>query len=433
MRIARALSLCMLAASACGSPEAPTTGAIRVTAATTGPLSAPAVYQVSIDGGAPMPMQANASIVVDTVAHGSHSIQLTGIASNCTIDGANPVTVTVTSGATANVNFGVTCVANGAIRVVVSTDGAAAPATYTVGVDSGATGYLQSASVPANGTASITLPNGPHKVRLVTPLNCTVTSPNDVAVTTVSAASISVSFSVACVDGGTLRVTAATTGPGAPASYTVGVDSGSAGYRFSSEVPANGTVSIALSTGPHTVKLVVPANCTVTGPSNVSVTAAFGVTGSTDFSVTCAAAPPGGTLRATAATSGSGAPSTYIVRAVNGSTGTQLSATIPANGTVSLALPAGEHTVTLVVPLNCAVTSPNDVPVTAAAGATINLDFVVTCAASGTVRVTVGTTGVNPDGAYQLSVDDGAQTLSLTDGSIVLASMSAGDHSIALL
>jgi hypothetical protein len=48
-------------------------------------------------------------------------------------------------------------------------------------------------------------------------------------------------------------------------------------------------------------------------------------------------------------------------------------------------LPAGEHTVTLVVPLNC-VTSPNDVSVTATAGATVGLDFVVTCAASGPFR-----------------------------------------------
>ena len=72
-------------------------------------------------------------------------------------------------------------------------------------------------------------------------------------------------------------------------------------------------------------------------------------------------------------------------------------------------------------------------PVTASASTTVSLDFAVTCAASGTVRVTVGTTGANPDGAYLVSIDDGAQTQGLTDGSIVLASMAAGDHSIALL
>ena len=432
MRTALALSLCLLTASACGNPEGPTTGAIRITAAITGPTVAAPAYQVSIDGGAPVPIQADSSMVIDTAAPGDHSIQLTGIASNCTVDGPNPVTVKVTSGATASVNFDVTCLANGAIRVIVSTDGAAVPATYTVGVDSGATGYLHSAIVPANGTASITLPNGLHTVRLVTPPNCTVTSSNNVRVTTLWDASMDVLFQVSCVDGGTLRVTAATTGSGAPASYTVGVDSGSAGFRFSTAIPANGAVSIALVSGPHLVKLLVPANCTVTGPNNVSVTAAAGVTGSADFRVTCAGTAPGGTLRVTAVTSGSGAPSTYIVRAVNGSTGSQSSATIPANGTLSLALPAGDYTVTLVVPLNCAVTSPNDVPVTATAGATVNLDFVVTCAANGAVRMTVGTTGVNPDGAYQVSIDGGVQTLSVTDGSIVLASMAAGDHSIAL-
>ena len=158
MRIALALSLCLLTASACGNPEGPTTGAIRITAATTGPTVAAPAYQVSIDGGAPVPIPADSSMVIDTVAHGDHSIQLTGIASNCTVDGPNPVTVKVTSGTTASVRFDVTCLANGSIRVIVSSEGAAVPATYTVGVDSGATGYVHSATVPANGTASIRVP-----------------------------------------------------------------------------------------------------------------------------------------------------------------------------------------------------------------------------------------------------------------------------------
>ena len=62
-----------------------------------------------------------------------------------------------------------------------------------------------------------------------------------------------VAFSVTCVATGTLRVTVATTGPDAPATYWVS-DVGPDSHRYLiGDVPSNGTVSFALRPGGYTV------------------------------------------------------------------------------------------------------------------------------------------------------------------------------------
>ena len=44
-----------------------------------------------------------------SVQPGAYSVELRGVASNCTVSGANPRPVTVTIGATADAVFAVTC------------------------------------------------------------------------------------------------------------------------------------------------------------------------------------------------------------------------------------------------------------------------------------------------------------------------------------
>ena len=56
--------------------------------------------------------------------------------SNCTLGGPNPVSAVVTSGATTNVSFAVTCLANPILRTTLVTTGPNAPTNYLVGVDS---------------------------------------------------------------------------------------------------------------------------------------------------------------------------------------------------------------------------------------------------------------------------------------------------------
>jgi hypothetical protein len=93
------------------SAAAPTTGSIRLTAATTGSNPDSDGYTYALDGGAAQPIASNATVTLENQAAGSHSIQLAGIATNCTLGGENPRTVSVTAGAQTDVTFTVTCTA----------------------------------------------------------------------------------------------------------------------------------------------------------------------------------------------------------------------------------------------------------------------------------------------------------------------------------
>src|SRR5439155_920493 len=73
------------------APTGPTTGSLTVTAATSGASGDidPDGYTVSVDGGAAsQPIPANGSVTFTGPA-GDHSVALTGVATNCTVSGAN--------------------------------------------------------------------------------------------------------------------------------------------------------------------------------------------------------------------------------------------------------------------------------------------------------------------------------------------------------
>jgi Tol biopolymer transport system component len=92
----------------CVAPPA-NAGTLRVTTATTGADPDPNGYSFTVDGGASQPIGVNGSASLANVAGGAHSVQLGGLAENCTVQGANPRSVTVSSGATAEASFAVTC------------------------------------------------------------------------------------------------------------------------------------------------------------------------------------------------------------------------------------------------------------------------------------------------------------------------------------
>ena len=97
-------------------------------------------------------------------------------------------------------NFSVTCVANPVLRVTVTTTGTGIPANYWVGVDYDYYyGYVYAASIPSNGTTSFSLEYGTHLVSLYqVPLNCSVTSPNNVAVNVPAGSTTNLAFTVVC-------------------------------------------------------------------------------------------------------------------------------------------------------------------------------------------------------------------------------------------
>jgi len=89
-------------------------GNLRVTTTSTG-FDVPSGYPVSVDGGTyQQVIGANAQLTFAPLGARSHTVSL-GVPFHCVVGGANPVTVAVTAGTTADVTFQVTCAAIGHI------------------------------------------------------------------------------------------------------------------------------------------------------------------------------------------------------------------------------------------------------------------------------------------------------------------------------
>jgi hypothetical protein len=95
------------------TPLAPSTGSVRITVATTGADQDPDGYTFTIDGSGAQTIPINGSRTVDGLTPGPHSIQLSGLAANCTVGDANPRSVTIVGDQTQPVTFAVSCAASG--------------------------------------------------------------------------------------------------------------------------------------------------------------------------------------------------------------------------------------------------------------------------------------------------------------------------------
>ena len=177
----------------CGAP--PTTGNVVVTTATSG-TSLPSGYTASLDGGPASAIGINDSVTATGIAAGEHTVALSGVPGNCTAAGPNPQPVTVTAGSTARAAFTIGCAAaTGSLTVTTTTTGSNLPAGYTVTLDTG-----QSGAIGANDSVTATeIPTGDHTVTLSgVPGNCTVASPNPLAVTVTAGATAEASFTISC-------------------------------------------------------------------------------------------------------------------------------------------------------------------------------------------------------------------------------------------
>lgn len=177
-------------------------------------------------------------------------------------------------------------------------------------------------------------------------------------------------------DPGSLRASVATSGPSAPASYSVRVDD-----LADRTVPANGSVLVGnLSPGEHQVALNnVPASCSVDGdnPRDVSVTS--GTETATRFDVTCV--PTTGGISVELITTGEGSDPTGYTIVLDG--GARSEAAESANGVVQVNdVPPGTYSVELrEVAANCEVQAPTVHEVAVVVGETAEISFVVECAA----------------------------------------------------
>lgn len=270
--------------------------ALSITTSTSGVELDADGYTVLLDGNSGQAIGLDASLTIEQLPEGPHSVGLTGLAANCAAPN-NPRQVTVQAGATASASFTVTCSAtSGTIQVTTVTSGAGSdPDGYALLLDGGDRG-------PLGVSATITLAGvtaGGHLIGLTgLAANCQVEGENPRSVTVTPGETAQVPFAVTCVQppstSGSVRITTATSGnPPDPDGYSVTVDGGTA-----QAIGPNTSLTVAgVSVGEHSLRLAgVAANCRVSGANPRDVTVAQGQTAEVSFTVTCAGNTGGLTL-----------------------------------------------------------------------------------------------------------------------------------------
>lgn len=112
----------------------PSTGTLQVKVVTSGPDQDSDGYTLAVDDLPSQAVGVTGTVSIADLAAGVHTVQLSGVVSNCTLGGTNPRSVTVPAGGTADVSFNLACVATtGTIQVnVVSTGDVVDPDGYTL-------------------------------------------------------------------------------------------------------------------------------------------------------------------------------------------------------------------------------------------------------------------------------------------------------------
>ncbi|HEX6433618.1 MAG TPA: hypothetical protein VFZ87_05235, partial [Gemmatimonadales bacterium] len=377
-----------------------------------------------------------ATLVVERLPDGEHTLELAGLASNCAAEGDNPRTVTIRAGATANTAFAVTCgPTSGSIEIGATVTGTGSdPDGFEILLDNVTRGPIS-----PNATASLTgITPGMHTLGLTGLAgNCELAGENPRPIAVTAGQTAPVTFSVSCVTPGpatgTLTISTSTSGSDQDADgYSVSLDGGT-----SQPIGVNSTLTLPnLSSSSHQLELLgVAPNCTVAGANPRSVIVSAGQTSTVSFSVTCSAPTPGGgTLEIATTTSGADPdPDGYTVRLDEGT-----AQPIGSNATLALAnVSAAEHRVRLLgIADNC--TAPtNPLHVVVPSGGVGRAAFAITCSplapSTGSVRITVATSGgdQDPDG-YSFTIDGaGAQAIPI-NGSRTVDGLTPGPHSIQL-
>jgi hypothetical protein len=255
-------------------------------------------YSLVVDGNQSQPTGVNATVTIERLSDGVHSVELTGLAANCAVTGNNPETVTVQSGSNASVSFAVTCSAtSGTIEVATTTSGPGSdPDGFALLLDGSDRGPIAMSATASLGPVT----PGAHQIALTAlAANCQVVGENPRSVTVIAGQTTQVPFAVTCaqppITSGSVQTTTRTSGnPSDPDGYSISLD-GATGQG----IGTNASLNLAgLSVGAHTIRLGgVAANCQVSGDNPRSVTIAAGQTAAVTFAVTCGALGPSVNLR----------------------------------------------------------------------------------------------------------------------------------------
>jgi hypothetical protein len=396
----RVLILLAAGIAACNSddtlsvPSNENVGTLEIVTTTTGAEADPDGYIVQVDAqnvGA-----IGASATMDTqVTAGDHTVELTGLATGCTVTGENPRSVSVVAGQIMTLSFAVSCGSDsGNLQISSSTTG---PGTDDDGYSVTLDGTDRGAITPSGQVSLDGVPAGEHEVGLSgVAANCQVEGDNPRLVT-VATSGTSVSFAVTCsvppANAGSLRITTATTGADLdPNGYRLVVDRGTV-----QPIGVNATATLSnVAAGNHAVRISgLSQNCTVQGANPQTVTVAAGATTELSFSVTCEASS--GTIQVHTATTGASPdPDGYTVSVDGGA-----AQSIGVNATIQFpGVGVGSHQVTLAgLASNCSV-QDNPRSVTVATAATAAVDFAVSCPAASGSSWTAMTSGTTKDLRY---------------------------------
>lgn len=172
-------------------------GDLSVTTTTSGDDLDDDGYVVAVDGGTGIPVGIDDDRIFPDLPAGDHQVVLSGLASNCAVQGENPRTVPVAGDQTTATTFAVVCdLITGSIRVSASTSGLDQdPDGYSVTLD----GMLVQRVEP-DGTVSFEpVDAGDHHVTLGDiSSNCEVEGDNPVDVVVTAGETADIEFDVEC-------------------------------------------------------------------------------------------------------------------------------------------------------------------------------------------------------------------------------------------
>jgi hypothetical protein len=268
----------------------PETGSIRVSTTTSG-SDQDSGYEFTVDGGSSTTIGANDAATVDNLAPGQHTVVLSGVADNCSVEGGTSQEVTVSSGTTADASFNINCSATtGTIQVNVSTSGDQPDNDgYTVRLDGS-----NPKAIDAGESESVSytdVPVGDHEVTISNVNgNCTVAEGTSQPAPVTAGETKQISFNVSCApqqaQTGSLQIRTSTDGEDQDSDgYDLALDDGPARHIGPSDAITIGDVA----PGNHTVGLSgIAGNCSVdANPKSVDVMA--GETNDLAFAISCVA------------------------------------------------------------------------------------------------------------------------------------------------
>lgn len=416
------------------------TGIVEVTIQTTGLDLDGDGYELSLDDGPAKSVLPSSFTLFAPVPGGSHTVSLTGTASNCGLAGANPLEVNVEVGGlvrdVAHVTIFVSCTAvTGVIEVRAPTTGPDADADgYDVSLDGG-----DSQGLSPNGVIWLTgVTGGTHSVSIshLAP-NCLGVSsnPQEVSITVGGAVrdTAQVSFAVNCTaTTGAVRVAATTTGQSPDPVYAVRIDGGAP-----TALPSGvGVVITHLGAGSHSILLDdVASNCEVSDPNPATTEVSVGDTANVEFDVACTLVPRTSGADVIVTTTGENPDDAYYLSVCSGSDlycyYALWAGWVSSNGTIEIELPADSYYYYFWdVAENCSG-GPMSGTFSVLSGQVTTVPVNLTCVAAGTVVVSAPTTGVDVDASYWVSVD-GIYKSGLTSGSSVSLTLLAGTRVIGL-